>query len=259
MFCPRSVPRRTAALTGFLIMAVASACTQRVGLPETEEREGVLYVTGAEVPFTGIVVEQYPDSMSDVAEGAVLSETTYLDGILDGEQTEYHPNGEVRRLRAFVAGSVEGVVRSWSDAGQLLLEQEFEAGKASGASRAWYPDGAPASEATYLKGALHGRLTRWAENGQMVLEREYRNGFPHGITKEWYPDGSPLVDGSNLEGHANGPYRRWHANGQLALEGEYFRGESLEIAMWDEEGTPLDVQPDILPADTVGDSWRRRR
>jgi len=259
MFCPWCSRRRTVATLGALCVVVISACTQTIAVPDTEERDGVLYAIGSDVPYTGVVQEQYPDSMSDVREGAVLSETTYVDGIRDGDQTEFHANGEVKLKRTFVAGVVEGVVRSWSETGQLLLEQEYSAGKAGGLSRTWYPDGVPASEATYLNGALHGRLTRWAENGQMVLQREYRNGFPHGPTKEWYPDGSPLVDGTNLEGHANGHYRRWYANGQLALEGEYFRGESLEIAMWDEDGNPLDVQPDILPGDTVGDSWRRRR
>lgn len=246
-------------LAGLVLAATAAvaACSAEAGIDDLEIREGIAYAAESETPFSGMVTRPFPDSVQ-AAPGVVAAMTEYVNGVPEGTHLEFHPDGSPRVRAHYAGGKLEGPRVVMDPSGQVLREETYDDGKLAGTVRTFFPDGSLESEGEYLNGALHGTLRRWYPNGRMRLEREYRNGYPHGITKEWYENGQIMVDGAYLDGHVNGPYRRWHANGQLALDGVYFRGESLEIRMWDEAGNELDVQPDIAPADTVGDAWRVR-
>lgn len=269
--------RKGHVVAGFWLMIVllpAGCGGPSVDASAVEEREGVVYVVETDEPFTGTVRLPFPDTMEAAPDvvareahyrrglldgttrgfypsGAVAYELEFRKGLREGERVDFWENGTVRRREEFRADTARGILREWDPEGHLIKEQELADGKPNGVTRTWYPDGTLESEATYLNGALHGTLRRWHPNGQLRMEREYRNGFPHGPTREWAEDGTLLVEGSYDKGKVHGPYRRWYPNGQPAVEAEYYQGRSLAIRMWDEEGNPVPVEPDLHPADTL--------
>ncbi|HYW09818.1 MAG TPA: hypothetical protein VE913_22835 [Longimicrobium sp.] len=75
-------------------------------------------------------------SMTGIAEfhadGARLRTTTYLDGVEEGEQRDFHPTGEPRERRYLVAGKTEGEVVAWHRNGVVHSRQHVRAGKPLG-------------------------------------------------------------------------------------------------------------------------------
>lgn len=85
---------------------------------------------------------------------AVTQTTQYVDGVSDGPQVQYYPNGQKR------------------------LERFYKANRQVGKQTIWYEKGGKYSEANYENGLLHGMVTMWDESGKVLTQREYRNGKP---------------------------------------------------------------------------------
>lgn len=252
-----------------------AACAPPVSRSETEERDDVLYLVGSEEPFTGTVVDAFPDTLQGVAEGVVAVRTEYRkgrphglttgfyptgekrfeaearDGVRLGEGVEWYPSGAVKRVTPYTDGRMEGTLREYGEEGTLVLERELRDGMANGPTRRWFPSGAPEDSAGYVDDALEGRVKRWFESGQLRLDQEFKAGYPHGRYREWNEAGTLIGEGTYAYGEIHGTYRRWHDEGSPALEGEYFRGRSFALRMWDETGDPIAIRPDMQPNDTL--------
>jgi antitoxin component YwqK of YwqJK toxin-antitoxin module len=83
----------------------------------------------------------------------VVAQTTqYVDGLNDGPQVQYYPNGQKR------------------------LERFYKANRQVGKQTIWYEKGGKYSEANYENGLPHGMATMWDESGKVLTQREFRNG-----------------------------------------------------------------------------------
>lgn len=152
---------------------------------DLEVRDGLLYRKGAAEPFTGTMVERYPD-------GALLSRS------------------------GVVAGRLHGLSEGWYPDGQLQVREHFVRGVSHGERVKWHSNGATQSVATIVEGQLHGRFLRWHENGVLAEEVTLSQGQPDGWAQSYYPDGRPksrvrLVAGAVVEsqfwpetGHSTG-------------------------------------------------------
>ncbi len=119
---------------------------------------GRLVPAGQTNPFTGLMVEHYPD-------GSLLSRSAISNGVLQGRSEGLFTNGVVQVVEHFAAGVSHGVRRKF------------------------YPSGQPLSEASIANGQVVGTFRRWHENGQLAEEIEMNNGVPHGESRSWYSDG----------------------------------------------------------------------
>lgn len=122
-------------------------------------REGRLHRAGAGGPFSGWMLERYP-------EAALKSRSRVVDGRLNGVSEGWHANGGLQVREHFVAGLSEGPVTKW------------------------HPDGTRRSEGTAHGGQLEGVFRRWHENGQLAEELTLRAGLADGLSRAWFPDGS---------------------------------------------------------------------
>ncbi len=120
--------------------------------------EGRLHLAGDENPFTGVMVEHYPD-------GRTKSRVELEDGVL------------------------HGVAEGWWRDGTLQMREHFVAGASHGTRLRWYADGTRESETEIVNGQLHGTFKLWHENGELAQEIEMRNGRPHGESKAYFPSG----------------------------------------------------------------------
>lgn len=132
--------------------------------PERTARELVrtsdqLWDQEAGRPFTGWLVERYPDS--------ILKSRSWLSN-----------------------GILHGISEGWYTNGTLQIREHFEAGLSEGPVSRWREDGTRLSEGTSHAGKLDGRFQRWHPNGQLAEEVSFRAGVPDGISRAWHPDGS---------------------------------------------------------------------
>ena len=79
---------------------------------------GVILYNGN--PFTGILFEYYPNSTQ------LSSESEYKDGIPDGRQVEYWPNGNLKEECFQKYDYYIGSFKLWNDQGVLISHQEFD-------------------------------------------------------------------------------------------------------------------------------------
>lgn len=127
----------------------------RAGL---ELRNGLLYRKGAAEPFTGTMIERYPD-------GTLLSRS------------------------AVAAGRLHGLSEGWYPDGRLQVREQFVRGVSHGERVKWHPNGATQSVASIVEGQLHGRFLRWHENGALAEEMTLNRGRPEGWARSYYPGG----------------------------------------------------------------------
>ncbi len=151
-----------AGLLGLVVFWPQSARPPETGVEvlrtELEVREGVLYRKGALEPFTGAMIERYPD-------GTLLSRSTVVAGRLHGLSEGWYPNGRLQVRESFVRGISHGVRTKW------------------------HPNGNTQSVATIVEGQLHGRFLRWHEDGSLAEELSLKHGEPDGVSRAYYPSG----------------------------------------------------------------------
>jgi len=120
--------------------------------------EGHLQLVGADVPFTGLMVEHYAD-------GQLRSRSAVSNGLLQGLSEGYYTNGQIQVSEHFIKGVSHGVRTKW------------------------YPDGAKQSEAEISDGKLQGLFRRWHENGVLSEQLEFVADQPEGESLAYFPSG----------------------------------------------------------------------
>lgn len=145
-------------LLGLRALRPTPATVPEVLRAELESRDGLLYRKGAAEPFTGTMIERYPD-------GALLSRSSVA------------------------AGRLHGLSEGWYPDGRLQVREQFVRGVSHGERVKWHPNGATQSVAQVVEGQLHGRFLRWHENGALAEELTLNRGRPDGWARSFYPGG----------------------------------------------------------------------
>jgi antitoxin component YwqK of YwqJK toxin-antitoxin module len=126
---------------------------------ELVQKDGRLCDPQSGGPFTGWLVERYPD--------AVLKSRSWLSN-----------------------GVLQGLSEGWHTNGTLQIREQYEAGMAQGDVTRWREDGSKLSEGSTRGGKFEGTFRRWHPNGQLAEEVTFRAGTPDGLSRAWHPDGS---------------------------------------------------------------------
>ena len=121
-------------------------------------RQGRMYRRNQSEPFTGALVERYP-------------------------------NGTLKSRSRLVAGFMDGISEGWYTNGQMEVREHFQAGVSHGLRTKWYEQGKLLSETTIREGEHDGTFRRWHENGQLAEAVEMKQGHPEGVSSAYYPSG----------------------------------------------------------------------
>jgi antitoxin component YwqK of YwqJK toxin-antitoxin module len=122
-------------------------------------REGVLFAKGEVEPFSGLLIERYPNRK---------------------------PKIEIE----IADGKAHGRSRGWYESGQLEVEEQFLHGTSHGPRTRWYENGQKRSEARIEHGQLSGAYVEWHENGQRAVEMSLAGGKPDGVAEAWHASGA---------------------------------------------------------------------
>ncbi|MEV0849990.1 hypothetical protein AB0J21_29620 [Streptomyces sp. NPDC049954] len=106
------------------------------------DMEGSSIVTYRGEPFTGELVEHYPDGRQ------LWNLTTYADGLEDGPQREWYPDGTLKS---------EGRARPWAEDDPW---------------RTYHPNGVLAEELELDVVGRRKRRVRWNDEGQLIGEEQ---------------------------------------------------------------------------------------
>jgi antitoxin component YwqK of YwqJK toxin-antitoxin module len=115
----------------------------RVNVDETDiEHIGGPTATWKGKPFTGIVFELQNDQ--------VINEVTYVEGVENGSEKSWHPNGKLESVGGNRANRPHGPFRTWYPSGQLKNEGVTELGQVIW-RKEWDEEGNLISEYKILK------------------------------------------------------------------------------------------------------------
>jgi antitoxin component YwqK of YwqJK toxin-antitoxin module len=144
-------------------------------------------------------------------------EAIFVNGLLDGEKTEYNQSG-VRVVSTFYHnGLKEGMATTYTNEGKIFREISFHEdqfhgpateyfpngkirkqvffvnGMKEGDEEIFYENGKKAALNHYLKVEKEGKSQEWNLEGVLIFEGHYRNGKRHGAFNKYYDDGKPRV------------------------------------------------------------------
>jgi antitoxin component YwqK of YwqJK toxin-antitoxin module len=110
---------------------------QEVSFDGVELKNGITFLSGTDIRFTGKTVGFYPN-------GNKCIEIEYRNGIESGTN------------------------RTWYNDGTISNETDIDSGKIHGKWIDYYPGGTRQNEITYENDYMNGPCTRWYQNGQSL-------------------------------------------------------------------------------------------
>ena len=162
----------------------------------------------ADLPV-GAVKEPYADNKRLVrvsvysADGNVLQQGDYLDGIREGVWTEFHPNELVKLSVGYVNGAKQGQQIELDNRGQLEARSTFHVG------------------------VLHGQYVKY--NRTRIKEKKfYANGKLNGLNEIFYGNGVVMEESNYVDGLRDGIAKWYDQEGNITIEYLYEKGEWIK-------------------------------
>lgn len=200
-----------------LVMMLGStgieAWAQAVSAAELEQRGGLYYKKGSDVPFTG--------DMKDEMSGRIE------DGLRVGEWVSWHENGEKDSSVQYEKGKISHLIR-WHPNGVKGLESTYNEGRPHGQRLAWYENGTQQSVTNYVDGQVEGERKLWDLKGHLLLSAEYQSGKRHGATVWWYDNGQKRWETHYEEEARTGTWSQWDREGELFMQSEWAEGKLVK-------------------------------
>jgi antitoxin component YwqK of YwqJK toxin-antitoxin module len=108
------------------------------------------------------------DGLSTVwyEDGGKLSETTYMNGVLNGPYREYHPNNQIRVQGQYLQGFFTGKWLYFNLNGDIIGEGRYKHG--TGKQRSFYPDGKVSHEVHYKDNLKDGEEIEYDVSGKVT-------------------------------------------------------------------------------------------
>jgi len=107
-----------------------------------------------------------------------------------GYAYQLYATGDTEYIKGFVNGLEEGVQTSWHPNGQLAERRFYISGKKQGPQHSWWPNGKQRFAYTAIDDEYSGELKEWDVKGMLYRDFNYVNGQEEGSEKMWWPDGS---------------------------------------------------------------------
>ena len=108
-------------------------------------------------------------------DGAIASERRVKDGMVEGENLWFYPNGALRRISNWSANIANGPQKMFREDGTLEFTQTVIDGKREGERIDWSPNGKKSSKTTYKNGKMDGSFEAMNNDGQVVRRMVFKD------------------------------------------------------------------------------------
>lgn len=169
--------------------------------------------------------------------------------IVDGSYTDFHENGQKRRVMEITGGKLDGRYKDHYDNGQVKEDGTFKDGNRVGEFKNYYENGKLYTLLNYDDGELDGPYEEYNDLGDLVSKGYYKKGKRHGPDLDFedgrqygrieYKEGSPVAyEFTNGEGKVVGEQKEgklsmlrvFYANGakrsEIPMRNGMFEGEA---------------------------------
>ncbi len=136
-------------------------------------------------PFTGVAI-------LNSANGNIVLETTYKEGLPNGIETAYFNNGNKRSESMMKNGKYNGKVKHFYESGKLKSSETYKNDYKFGPARYYYENGQISREGIYSDCKEIGIWIEYYENGVKKSEGHFEEAQKVGVWKYWDSEGKLL-------------------------------------------------------------------
>lgn len=182
--------------------------------------------------------------------GGINETTTYANGIIEGPNTGFYPNGNQKfkanykndeldgpysyynskgaqtQSKYFKNGVLDGLYESYFPVGSKIIEYQipYSDGNIDGSVTQYFITGDTLMHVNFKAGKRHGLETTYFVIGNKSSTSNYMNGELNGAYKVFYPNGKTKSEGNTLNGYYDGPYTEYYSNGNIKSTYTYNEG-----------------------------------
>lgn len=109
----------------------------------------------------------------DAFTGALVLESQYERGRIEGISTLYYLSGAVSGIFRYEKGKLHGVVKNYYENGQVMEELLYKAGALTGVAMFYDDDGQRRETLTYVDGVTNGPFKEYYPNGKLKARGTY--------------------------------------------------------------------------------------
>ncbi len=142
----------------------------------------------------------------------------------------YHPNGEVWQKYSVINGVLEGEYSEFHANGNIMKNGIYENGKKQRRWTCWHDNGKIWYINSYLDGILHGECSSYRGDGGIEFKGEYNNGIKCGEWEINHDNGNRDEHGSFKDGLKDGVWHRYHyETGNKYYESEFVKDKEIGL------------------------------
>jgi len=151
----------------------------------------------------------------EYVKGAKFLMTTYENGIKEGVEEFFYPNGIVASHCIFKDNVLEGLACQYHTNGQIIGKVEFVKGQKEGEEKSWFANGEVKGVYNYKNGKLEGPAEQRNEAGVIIFEAVYKEGLPDGVFKKYYDSGTLRLKQFFVNGKLEGKKEHFDLHGNV--------------------------------------------
>lgn len=169
--------------------------------------------------------KQYSKERTYFENGAIRSETPYIDGIRHGKERLYFPDGKLEAEVPWVDGHKDGLEKHFFETGSVKSETNFRLDKREGSDTEFYPENrAIRHESYYQNDIIDGTEREFYANGLIKTVTQWSHGRRHGISSSFTSEGHIVAEVPYIDNAIDGVVRNYFENQQLNHETPFKNG-----------------------------------
>lgn len=195
----------------------------------------------------------YYEGKGPDAKGTLAAKRSYEDGLNEGEQIGYYPNGQISMILHFAKDKLSGKKQIWSQSGIKLLESNYAEDKLEGPYyerldsggeiyanyhnnllqglyQKFYPEDPAlgkikAWEGAYDQGLIDGEASQFNEAGFKIVSTFFKAGKKVGLASVYLADGRLLATTEYQDDRKQGLEIDYYPNGKVKRTVSWVNGE----------------------------------
>lgn len=169
--------------------------------------------------------KQYSKERTYFDNGAIRSETPYVDGIKHGKERLYFPDGKLEAEVNWVDGFKDGLEKHFFESGTVKSETNFRLDKREGSDTEFFPENrAIRHESYYQNDIIDGTEREFYSNGVIKTVTQWSHGVRHGISSSFTSEGHIVAEVPYINNAIDGVVRNYFDNQQLNHETPFKNG-----------------------------------
>jgi|GEM_PF-4687057 len=166
-----------------------------------------------------------------------------------GTWKTFHSNGKLERETHYVEGRTDGLLRDYSETGQLTESTCYRKGTLDDtascgepANRSYFPDGKLRKEWRYGKGIAAGFERTLYRSGQVRESIAYAQDHREGKSEQFYENGKLRVSQRFHDGKQDGEEKTFFEQGQPETLSVWKAGAKIATTLYFQNGQPKQVE-----------------